>query len=770
MIISRNWLNEFIDLKDISTDDLVKTLNSIGLEVDAVSKITIPEKVIVAKVIKKEKHPDAEKLNICQVDTGSETLQIVCGAKNVAEGQFIALSVIGAKIGDMLIKKAKLRGVESNGMICSSTELGLAKINDGIMVLDESIGELVLGKELREYEIFNDELIEIELTPNRGDCLSINGVARDLSAALDINLKEKQSFKDIDNAEGIRRILNVHFSDESNASFNFKAISLSDSLNNNLKTKLRLAYIEELSDNGILNLLAYTTHASGVLFNAFDLEKLCKDSEQINLDVKTKENNEFIVKIKDKDTELAVAGIAQNDDYRINLESKKILIMAHYVNPEIIANSHKNYKNTDVYRSFRGSEPELNIGVDYLFNLLQKEENIKIYGSSCQNTPIKDKISLNCSIQELDKMIGQNCEKNDVVKILKRLGFELSIADDNLYLKVPFYRHDISNSADICEEVVRMIGIDNIKSKALDFSEANRTNLTYLNYKKSLELRNRALMRGYFETIGYVFDSKEFLNKLKLSYIKNEIINPITNELNTLRPSILSTLLKQAMFNFNNSKKSVKLFEIGSVFNTEGKESKKLAFISSGLNDVARISNHAKPKNIDFYNFLDDIKTIIKDFELKQSNNEFFSEFERADIYKNDIKIGSIGRLNLFLENELELPITYLCEVDFNGLFFDFIQANSYSKFQGTTRDLSILVPKNYNYTLIKNTINSLKIKNLKDFKIVDLYQDDSLKEFESLSISFAFVDNEKVLKNEDINNEMNEIISALDNMGLKLR
>lgn len=768
MIISKNWLNEFIDLKNISTDELVTTLNSIGLEVDGVHTLIAPAKVVVAKVLSKEKHPDAEKLSVCQVDVGNETLQIVCGAKNVEAGQFVAVSLEGAKIGEITIKKAKLRGVESNGMICSSTELGFAKINDGIMVLDDSIGELVLGKELREYSLFNDELIEIELTPNRGDCLSINGVARDLSAALDINLKERKAFKDIDNAEGIRRILNVHFSDGIDGNINIKAIELLEDIENSLKVKLRLASIEELKSNSIENLLSYSTHASGVLFNAFDLNKICDECEQISLDVKTKENKEFAIRFKDK--ELAVLGITQNEEFKITNESKKILIVANYVNPNIIANTHKNYKNTDIYRSFRGSEPELNIGIDYLFNLLQLDKNIKIYGSSCQNTPTKEKLSISCNILELEKMIGQSCEKNDVVKILKRLGFELSIAEDNIYLKIPFYRHDISNSADICEEIVRMIGIDNIEPKPLEFYESNRTNKTYLNYQKSLELRKRALMSGYFESVGYVFDSKEFLEKLGLKYIKNEIINPITSDMNTLRSSIMATLLKQAQFNFNNSRKSVKLFEIGSTFNEAGNESKKIAFISSGLNESSNIKNHAKAKNIDFFTFLSELKTILKEFELRTSDFHLFSEFERADIYKNGVKIGVVGRLDLHLENELELPITYLCEIDFNALVYDFIQAKSYSKFQGTTRDLSILVPKNYDYSIIKNLINNLNIKNLKEFKIIDLYQDESLKDFESLSINFSFVDDEKVLKNDDVNNEINQIISELEKIGLKLR
>lgn len=191
MIITRRWLEEFINISNISTDEICKTLNSIGLEVDSVEKKSIASKVVVAKVLSKEKHPDADKLNVCQVDLGDEVTQIVCGASNVEAGQTVAVATIGAILGnDFKIKAAKLRGVESNGMICSSTELGLPKLNDGIMVLDNSIGELILGKELKDYPSLNDDIIEIGLTPNRGDCLSILGVARELAAFYDLPLIE----------------------------------------------------------------------------------------------------------------------------------------------------------------------------------------------------------------------------------------------------------------------------------------------------------------------------------------------------------------------------------------------------------------------------------------------------------------------------------------------------------------------------------------------------------------------------------------------------
>jgi len=191
MIITREWLKEFIDLDGVDSEKLCRVLNSIGLEVDSLNKIRVPKGVVVGKVLECQKHPNADKLNITQVDLGNETKQIVCGAKNVAKGQIVAVATVGANLGDgFVIKEAQLRGVDSFGMICGSNEIGLPKLNDGIWVLDESLGDLELGKELCEIDSINDDVIEIELTANRGDCLSIYGVARDLSAALNKELKK----------------------------------------------------------------------------------------------------------------------------------------------------------------------------------------------------------------------------------------------------------------------------------------------------------------------------------------------------------------------------------------------------------------------------------------------------------------------------------------------------------------------------------------------------------------------------------------------------
>lgn len=415
MIISRNWLNKWIDLSEISTQTIVNTLNSIGLEVDSFKSVKAPQKVVVGKVLEKVKHENSDKLNICRVDVGNEILQIVCGAKNVDKDQFVAVSLVGAVLPNGLeIKPAKLRGVESMGMICSSSELGFGKSNEGIMVLDESMGELVLGKALNDYELFNDELIEIELTPNRGDCLSLYGVARDLSAALDLNLKELNPLKESENSVGIGRILSVKNQSDVEGFFAYKALEIKEEFKLNITIQIRLALIEAYKNNNIENLLTYATHASGVIFCAYDFHKLCKEcqiDEKIVLEIKTQKHGEYGVYYNDE--LIALAGIEQEDKFKINDESKIIIIEASYTHPQTIANAIAFYKkkNDTIYRSLRGSEPKLSLGMEYLFNECLKISAMSVFSGSQQVFKENEANIIGIFGAEIDKIIGMPIDK-----------------------------------------------------------------------------------------------------------------------------------------------------------------------------------------------------------------------------------------------------------------------------------------------------------------------------------------------------------------------
>nr|WP_314234738.1 phenylalanine--tRNA ligase subunit beta [uncultured Campylobacter sp.] len=776
MIITRNWLQEWIDISEISSEKLLSTLNSIGLEVDAHDKISLPKGVVVGLVKSKRRHENSDHLNVCEVDVGKQSLQIVCGAKNVEAGQYVAVSLIGAVLPSGLeIKPAKLRGVESFGMICSATELGLAKTNDGIMVLDSSIGELVLGKELREYEIFNDDLIEIELTANRGDCLSILGIARDLSAALDLPLKEKHEFEDADGAPGIGRILSVRASDEVSAKFAFRAYEIKGELKLNLKQTLRLASVGILQSCAVQNFINYATHSTGVLLRAYDFEKIASADGKVALDIKPMPNGEFGVYAGKR--LLSVAGICQDAELKACCSSKVVLLEANYTAPLIIAravNENKSLKGDEhVYRSSRGSEPKLRLGLDLLFRLLLKNKAVSLYAGMQRVSKALEPLIVGFSEKEINSMIGAQIPRDKIVRILKRLGFDVGVEADLITAKVPPFRHDIVNSHDVCEEIVRIVGIDNIAAAPLSFYEKNRLNDTYVNLQNGHKLRSKAAAVGFFECVHYVFDDGKALQSLGFKPCKVKILNPINGELDALRLTLINHLLESAERNLKNSRRSVKLFELGEVFDTDGSQCLRLGFIASGLKAEPSIAAGAKPAAVDFLYFANLIQSVIGKFNVRLpgENLKFLSEFEQAQIEQGGEIVGFIGRVDYAVEAGRDLDKSYLCEIDFSKLKFENIVADVYSKFPSVSRDLSILVPSGMRFEQIKQCIDALRIEALKELIPSDLYSDESLGNSKSLTIRLVFQDLQKTLCDEEVAGFTDKILAALSSeLGLGLR
>lgn len=774
MIVSKNWLNDWIDIHDKNLEELSKALNSIGIEVDKAYVLRVPDKIVIGLIKEKIKHENSDKLSICQVDIGNETLQIVCGASNATEGKYVAVALNGAIMPNgMQIKKAKFRGVESCGMLCSSTELGFAKINEGIMFLDESIGKLELGRALNSYAIFNDCFMEVEITPNRGDCLGIYGIARDLAAYFNLNLKENIDFKEPENTLGIGNILRLQAQKKLNSFFNFRAIDIKEKFEFDLLINLRLASIGSLNENMLENLLEYASHSTGVVFNAYNFKKLAKDEEKIIIKLSKETNGE--TKLTCQEDFLSISGIYQGKDKKVQKDDLGVIIIeANYTEPQIIANAKNSYKEWDekiLYRSSRGSETKLDFGMQFLLKTIENNPNITIYTSSQQILDEREFPLINLDIKTIDSIAGQEFDKDKVLKILKNLGFEIILSGEELInVKAPPHRADIKNIADICEEIIRIIGIDNIEAKALEFNEKNRINQTYVEYKKLLKFRNKAVDSGYFESLHYVLDNEIELKELGFTPTKLKLLNPITAELNTLRSTLLNHLLNAASFNAKNSKKIIKLFESGSIFDENNEEKFKIAFVSSGYKEEPKISNKAKPELVNFYDFLSELKNIIGDFKLQKATYEFLSPYEQVFLYKNDQKIGFAGRLHQIIENKRSLLKTYVCELDSSMLKEDFKIAKAYSKFPGISRDFSVLVPKDYDYEKIKNTIESLDLENLESFRLIDLYDDESLGQNYSLTINFVFKSLDRTLEEVEISACMDKILKALEDLGLSLR
>ncbi|MBN2816110.1 MAG: phenylalanine--tRNA ligase subunit beta [Campylobacterales bacterium] len=776
MIVTKSWLNEWIDLSGISTDEIAKTFNSIGLEVDRVHEYRTPKKIVFGRVLECEKHPDADKLNVCQVDIGTSVRQIVCGASNVRAGLHVVVATVGAEMpSGLIIKPVKLRGVESEGMICSATEIGLPDIGEGIIEVDESIGDYKIGQDITENAILNDDLIEIELTANRGDCLSVRGVARDLSAAFDRPVKE-YTVTDNDDKRGIGRIVSLSYEKNLDVNLRYKAIDLKE-LVPPLVVKLRLAQIEDLRETCVESMMLYVTQSTGVILRAYKHD-FFKDEDEKMAKVTLSEDERGYAVIKGKERASTV-GIIQEKSSMVIGDEGLILIEASYIPPEIIS---KKMAETKIesgpmfYKTSRGSEPALEGGLSYCVDLIEKYSNSSTFSGMIELSDAHKDRTVVVTKQEIDELIGANIDKLVITKILKNLGFDTSKSStDKFAISVPQFRHDIVNKQDIIEEIVRMVGIDNIPAKPFILSEANRLEDNYFEYKKRSVFRHRAASSGFFESVHFVFDEKKVLNSYGFETTKEdlELINPIVQTLDTLRPTLLTGLLKAASMNVKNGYDSVRLFELGSVFSPLREESLKMAMLFSGAREAESLSNTGKPQRVDFALFVQKVSNIIGDITLRQyeTKHTLSHIYQSAEVIIDGQVAGELFRVHPNVEKEYDLDVTYVCELDFDKIPYGLKTVQKSSKYQASFRDLSIIVPQTLSYETIKGVIEKSAINELVRFYPVDKYKDETLGTDMSLSLRFVLQSHEKTLEEEDINVAIETILTNLkDELGVGLR
>ncbi len=526
--------------------------------------------------------------------------------------------------------------------------------------------------------------------------------------------------------------------------------------------------IGESFDDELDRLLTYATYCTGVLLRAYDYNAFsCKDDKAV-LSAKKQENGLNAVLGKKR---LSYVGISQEDESKATKDSSKIILEANYSPPSVILENsmHKKIKaDRHLYRSTRGSEPDLNFGINYLVTLLSDICEVMIYAGSQQVVQNIELTIVNAHIKELSQMIGQEVPKSELINILQRLGFEVVFKheQESMNIKVPAFRHDVINKQDICEEIVRMIGIDNIQAKPLFFAENARHNDAYKNFKKRQSYRCKSASNGFFESMHFVFTDRLLHDKYELEtvYKNRDIANPITSELNTLRSTLIPNMLESVNKNKKYGKNSIALFEIGTVFDKHRDENINIAFVYSGEKNYANIANHGKPEVVDFYDFARKISNIIGkfDLELQPVKSRLSNPHECALIKQDDVVLGFISGLHVDVQKDFDLDKTYVCELDFAKLAWKSIVVENYSNFQAISRDLSLMIPKDMPYSKISKFINTLAIKNLVTFNAVDLYEDESLGDKVSLSIKFNFQSNEKTLRDEDITSEIDKILESL--------
>jgi phenylalanyl-tRNA synthetase beta chain len=778
MIVTRSWLNEWIDLGSDTTEALCKTFNAIGLEVDSVTEYRVPKKVIVGEVIECKKHPDADKLNVCKVDIGGSVRQIVCGASNVREGIKVSVATIGAKMpGGLVIKPVQLRGVDSEGMICSSTEIGLPKINEGIMILDESFGQLKLGDELCKNPYLNDDAIEIELTANRGDCLSIQGVARDLAAALNRNVHDSVIDHEKEGRIGIGRIAQMVHSDNLSCDLSYRAVDIESIALPGL-VSLRLAMIEESFEGALDALLFYATYTTGVILRVYDRScfRLSEDSKAV---VEVKKDDVGFATVLCKEGVASVIGVIQEETSRISDIKASVFIEASYIAPDLVSKmvaENKRKSGPLFYRTSRGSEPYLDLGLSYLFELLQNCSDVSVYGGSMDLRQQYEARHVKVSAEMINAFIGTEIDKTTITNLLKKLGFAMeNNKGGHFAVRVPRYRHDIVNQQDVVEEIVRLVGIDNIPAKPSVLKEASRLESDYQRYQKRRQYRYKAAYGGFFESVHFIFSERAKLESLCFTCTlkEKELLNPITATLDTLRPTLLLGLLEAASLNAKSGQRRIALFELGSVFDSDRNESVRMAFVYSGEDENAALVNAGRPAMMSFEKFCEKIATVIGDFELETllPDNSMLHPYQSAQIVQNGVTIGRLFKLHPTLQEAYDLAPTYMCELDFERFDNLLKIAKPYSRYQASYRDLSIVVPDSLTYKDIASVIQKYQAPEVIRFYPVDRYKDASLGDNNSLSIRFVLQSLEKTLEEEDITSAMESIVAGLQSdLGVVLR
>ncbi len=755
MKLSVNDLNVFVDVpKDIAK--LCEDLSRLGLEVESCMLCVAPKNVVVGKVLEKAPHKNAEKLSVCQVDVGKEVLQIVCGAKNVAPNQFVPVALNGALIGSTTIAKTELRGVESCGMICSSNELGFPKINDGILELDESVGELVLGKGLNEYAPFNTHVLEISLTPNRGDCLSVLGIAREISAFYHTPLKPIKALNFTPKSD----LITLHADKNIELHLAYYLVC-NHSLKTPLSVKLSLAHNNALSENDLNNFIEFSAHFSGVVMNAYSL-----DATPIDLSVKNDENNLESVYINhQKRSTIAIKHQDQKD------LSECLLLEASYTDPislslKLHALKDKTLQkdNALIYRSARGSNPNLSDGLNFLSAHLKAA----ILESKQTKHSLKDR-TLKFQLEDITEILGLAIEAEKIQGILKNLGFKVSIKVSNskpqiLEVVAPNFRHDIKTIQDIAEEILRFVGIDHLISKPLDSVSNKKSNPHYDTHRFFENLKHKALACGFKEVIHYVFYSKEKQQKLGFEVLEDplELQNPITTELNTLRTSLVCGLLDASLRNKNLGFKSIALYEKGSVYNSKREEIQKLGFLASGLQKKESYPD-AKGKAWDFYSFAECVSKVIGDFSLEKltTKTPINHPYQSAKIIQNNEIIGVIAKIHPKVIQELDLFESYYAEIDASKLKRPAMLLKPFSIYPSSVRDLTLIIDENTAFSNIKKALKDAQIPNLSEILPLDIFKESHNSI--ALSVRCVIHSLEKTLNDEEVNSAVQKALEILE-------
>lgn len=776
MKFSEQWLREWVN-PEIDCAALIAQLTMAGLEVDSTEKAAVDfTGIVVGDVISVEQHPDADKLRVCRVSVGEKTpLQIVCGASNVHAGARVPLATIGANLpGGLNITKSKLRGVVSEGMICSAKELGLAESSNGIMLLP---GDAPIGEDIREYLQLNDNVIDIDLTPNRGDCLSIAGIAREVAVLNRCALNELQIEPvTAKHPDTLRVDIQAPQACSQYAGRIIYDVNSHAHTPTWIAEKLRRSGIRSIDP--IVDVTNFVMLELGQPMHAFDLDKIdgslhirfAKETESLQLlDGKTLSLNNAPLIIADDQKPLALAGIMGGLESGVTKDTVNIFLESAYFDAPIIAKHAKRYglHSDSSHRFERGVDPRLQAlaierATELLVEIVGGRPGPVVVATDENHLPSPKVVNLR--FERIEAVLGIDVAADDAMDIFERLGMRVLSSQSVWQIEVPSSRFDVQIEADLIEEIARIYGYNNIPNttgSALMTAKVTKESELSIN-----RLADKLVARDYHEAITYSFVDPQIQKALFPGHESLSLINPISNDLSQMRVSLWPGLLQALLFNQNRQATRVRLFETGLLF---PEQTLSIAGLASGSFQDEQWGVKNRP--LDFYDVKADVETLLRStgehgaFEFVACEHSALHPGQSAKILRGEDVVGYLGALHPKHLKALSLqsPV-FLFELMFEKLSSVKIPAfMPISKFPANRRDISFFINEKIPYQDIHATLSGHESPILIDIQLFDVYAGSNLPQGDkSMAVSFLFQDTERTLNEEDMSVVINDLVHRL--------
>ncbi|HCV7580729.1 TPA: phenylalanine--tRNA ligase subunit beta [Staphylococcus aureus] len=800
MLISNEWLKEYVTIDD-SVSDLAERITRTGIEVDDLIDYTKDIKNLVVGFVKsKEKHPDADKLNVCQVDIGEdEPVQIVCGAPNVDAGQYVIVAKVGGRLpGGIKIKRAKLRGERSEGMICSLQEIGISSnyipksFESGIYVFSES---QVPGTDALQALYLDDQVMEFDLTPNRADALSMIGTAYEVAALYNTKMtKPETTSNELELSANDE--LTVTIENEDKVPYYSARVVHDVTIEPSpiwMQARLIKAGIRPI--NNVVDISNYVLLEYGQPLHMFDQDAI--GSQQIvvrqanegekmtTLDDTERELLTSDIVITNGQTPIALAGVMGGDFSEVKEQTSNIVIEGAIFDPVSIRHTSRrlNLRSESSSRFEKGIATEfVDEAVDRACYLLQTYANGKVLKDRVSSGELGAFITpIDITADKINRTIGFDLSQNDIVTIFNQLGFDTEINDDVITVLVPSRRKDITIKEDLIEEVARIYGYDDIPSTLPVFDKVTSGQLTDRQYKTRM-VKEVLEGAGLDQAITYSLVSKEDATAFSMQQRQTiDLLMPMSEAHASLRQSLLPHLIEAASYNVARKNKDVKLFEIGNVFfaNGEGELPDQVEYLSGILTGDYVVNQwQGKKETVDFYlakGVVDRVSEKLNlEFSYRRADIDGLHPGRTAEILLENKVVGFIGELHPTLAVDNDLKRTYVFELNFDALMavsVGYINYQPIPRFPGMSRDIALEVDQNIPAADLLSTIHAHGGNILKDTLVFDVYQGEHLeKGKKSIAIRLNYLDTEETLTDERVSKVQAEIEAALIEQGAVIR